>query len=221
MVSASSAQEAFKLLASKDVRDAIDHAEKLKELIQSKKSQHIQRHERTPGFEYLNMHSNLQETKGIPKSRIVSTINKQLVPFAKRAGSKFEEFVGNIWENLDVDSHSEQSFAINANTGKGTAHFLFISFVKRDDGKYNFRKLLFEGAFTLAADVMVIRESKSNLFRSSSKDVIKYVPRHGITQEDVQALLDVIVPQTAQVMARLELMEDNNKANIVHKKQEL
>ena len=86
---------------------------------------------------------------------------------------------------------------------------------------YLFTKLLFEGAFTLAADVTIIRESKSNLFRSSSKDVIKYVPRHGITQEDVQTLLDVIVSQTAQVMARLELMEDNNKAKILHKKEEL
>ena len=55
VVSALSAQDSLKLLASKDAGDAIEHAKKLKGLIQSKKSQHIQCHERTPGFEYLSM----------------------------------------------------------------------------------------------------------------------------------------------------------------------
>ena len=202
------AEKAIGLLASSETGNALDHAVKLKELIHEKRSQHIQRHDRTPGFEFLNMFSNLQETKGIQRSKIVNIVNKQLKPFAEKAGSKFQELVANVWDGLDVDSHSEQMFSITFQGGTGTAHALFVYFMQREDGKYNLKKLLFEGSFTLAADVVVVRKSKSGFWSSSSKDVIQYVPRRGVTQEDINQLLDVIVPPLAGVMASLVPIEN-------------
>ena len=100
----------------------------------------------------------------------------------------------------DVEEHQEQFFAIVSEKGSGKSEAIFVYYKLRDDGKYNMRRLTFRGRFRLAADLVITRSSKSGLFSSSSKDIINYLPRRGVTAQDIDDLLKIIVPKIAVVM---------------------
>ncbi|XP_057301384.1 uncharacterized protein LOC130635882 [Hydractinia symbiolongicarpus] len=190
---------------------AVSAAEKLKNLIHTTSSNKIGTPQQTAGFEFLNVRANAQSTKGINKDHLLKSITKYMEPLA--AGNpdlmcvvdEAREVI-----NADAEEHQEQSFVILTENGAGSAYALFIYFQKREDGKYNFRKLLFCGNFRLAADVCIVHHSKNNIFYSKSEDVVKYIPRRGITQQDVTAFLEVMIPKIAQVM--VEFVPDDRRS---------
>lgn len=100
----------------------------------------------------------------------------------------------------DVEDDTQQFFGIVSNKGQGKVHAIFLHFKKRKDGKFNFKRIFFQGSFRLAADLVITRSTKSNFFSSSSKDIIRYLPRRGITEQDIKDLLNLIVPKIATVM---------------------
>ena len=100
----------------------------------------------------------------------------------------------------EVEEHQEQFFMIISDKGYGSTKAIFVYYKLREDGKYNFKSMTMRGKFRLAATLVITRESKSNFFGSKSRDVIRYLPRRGITRQDVQALLEIIVPQLNKVM---------------------
>ena len=128
-------------------------------------------------------------------------ISRYLKPFAK--GNKdmkevvttFEEFV-----EFDVEEHQEQFFAIMSQKGNGRTEAMFVYFKLREDGKYNFKRMFFRGSFRLAADLVITRSTKKGFFKSSSRDIIRYLPRRGVTAQDITDLLNIIVPKIAVVM---------------------
>ena len=180
---------------------AIQATEQMKKLIQRDSSSHIEKHEKTSGFEFLDVFANAQSTKGIPQEHIMKLVDRQLNPFA---GDNLEikRVVEEMKHNLEcfADEHQEQVFTIISKKGEGLTEAIFLYFKLRDDGKYDFKKLLFRGKFCLAADLVITRRSKRNLLGSSSKDVINYLPRRGLIEQDVTDLLNMIVPKIAQVM---------------------
>lgn len=219
-------QDILGVIASPKFGTALKATEKLKELIHTQKNSHIQHREKTSGFEFLNVRSNLQQAKGAKKTSFLDTLKKDLEKLETRQSPpEIIELARNVYKYVeeDAEEYAEQTFAIVFQDSRGHANALFYSFSKRSDGKYNFKKLLFEGSFQLAADLVILRESKKGFFRSSSKDVIKYLPRRGVTQQDISDLLDVIVPQIAVVMASVlpEFVEDSgntgNEARIQRK----
>lgn len=173
----------------------------LKKLLHRTSSSHITSREKTAGFEFLDIKANAQSSRGLPKFLLEKLIQRFLVPFAKTSQTMkdivhtFEEMV-----KYDVDQHQEQFFNLISDQGNGYTKAIFLYYERRDDGKYNFKKLLFSGSFRLAADMVILRKTKSGFFSSSSEDVIKYLPRRGITEADINALLRMIVPGIANVM---------------------
>ena len=107
----------------------------------------------------------------------------------------FEKFL-----DWDIEEDTQQFFGIVSKKGNGKVNAIFVHFKKREDGKFDFKKVFFKGSFTLAADLVITRSSKSNFFSSSSRDIIRYLPRRGITGQDVKDLLDLIVPKIARVI---------------------
>ncbi|XP_057297081.1 uncharacterized protein LOC130625977 [Hydractinia symbiolongicarpus] len=161
---------------------AVTAADKLKNLIHTTSSKQMGTPQQTAGFEFLNVRANAQSTKGISKDYLLNSITKYMEPLA--AGNPALMCVVDEAReviNSDAEEHQEQSFVILTENDAGSSCALFIYFQKREDGKYNFRKLLFYGEFKLAADVFIVRHSKNNLFFSKSEDVVKYIPRRGTT----------------------------------------
>lgn len=198
-------------MALETFKASVTAAEQLKHLIQKTSSSQMGTPQQTAGFEFLNIRANAQSTKGINKEYLLKSITKYMEPLA--AGNPALMCVVDEAReviNADAEEHQEQSFVILAKNGAGSACALFIYFQKREDGKYNFRKLLFSGEFRLAADVCIVHHSKSNFFTSKSKDVVKYIPRRGMTQQDVTALLEVMIPKIAQVM--VEFVPDDRRS---------
>lgn len=189
---------------------ALAAAEKLKNLIHRSSSSHIQQREKTSGFEFLDISANAQSSLGLPKRLLKRIIARNLTPFSKDSKDmkaiveSFKEFV-----EYDIEEHQEQFFAIVSKKGDGKTHAIFVYFKLREDGKYNFKKMLFRGKFRLAADLVITRSTKKGFFSSSSKDIINYLPRRGITAKDVNDLLDIIVPKIALVMNEFVPPEKN------------
>lgn len=180
---------------------AIQAAEQMKKLIQRDSSSHIEKHEKTSGFEFLDVFANAQSTKGIPQEHIKKLVDRQLNPFAGD-NPEIKRVVEEMKQNLEcfAEEHQEQVFTIISKKGEGITEAIFLYFKIREDRKYDFKKLLFRGQFGLAADLVITRRSKKDFWGSSSKDVINYLPRRGLTEQDVKDLLNMIVPKIAQVM---------------------
>jgi len=192
------------ILANPKLQTAVEAGKELKKLLSTDSSSHIQSREKTPGFEFLDVFANVQQTKGLPKHLLNKLVKQELQPFSKDLGQTgIKDIVEKIDEYIasDVEQHGEQFFGIMNDAGHGYAQALFFYYTKRDDGRYNIKKLRFKGEFRLAADLVITRESKRSSFKSSSKDVIKYLPRKGITKTDIDSLLDIIVPKLASLMA--------------------
>ena len=188
-------------LTNPKVKVALTLAEQFKKLLQTSSSSHISSREKTSGFEFLNVKANAQSAKGLPKFLLTRIINRSLKPFAaidkdmKEIVYVFEQYV-----KYDVEEFQDQSFAIISNMGRGQVQAIFLYFKLREDGKYNFKKLLFNGKFKLAADLVITRETKKGFLKSSSKDVIRYLPRRGIQEQDIDMLLKVMIPKIAKIM---------------------
>ena len=182
---------------------ALEAANKIKALIHSSSSSHIQKREKTSGFEFLNINANAQRSRGLPKHVLKWIIKRSLKPFASQSNKKEIRDVVEVFEKFldwDIEEDTQQFFGIVSKKGNGKVNAIFVHFKKREDGKFDFKKVFFKGSFTLAADLVITRSSKSNFFSSSSRDIIRYLPRRGITGQDVKDLLDLIVPKIARVI---------------------
>lgn len=180
---------------------AVEVAGQIKDLIKTEKSSHITTREKTPGFEFLNMYAHVQKTRGLKKRHILRVIKRRLRPFSK-VDRRFKEVVDTLLEYIkdDVEEHQEQFFTILSKNGYGGTSALFVYYKLREDGKYNFKSMMFNGRFKLAATLVITRHAKSNFFGSSSKDVINWLPRRGITAKDINDLLNIIVPNINKIM---------------------
>ena len=180
---------------------AVEAAKKLKDLVHTSSSSHITTREKTSGFEFLDIKANAQSSKGLKKKHILKIIKRNLVPFTK-TNKDMKDVVDTLVEFIqdDVEEHQEQFFAIVSEGGAGKTQAIFVYYKLRADGKYNFKRLMFRGSFRLAADLVITRSTKKSFFKSSSKDIIRYLPRRGITAKDVNDLLAIIVPKIAVVM---------------------
>ena len=195
--------EGLQLLAQPDVDKALDSIAKLKNLIKSEKSSHIQSTSQGRGFSYLELNSIRKSGKN--KSEQMETVFKILqkglsTQFAKRGNvppetqqtiyAAFEE-VGEM-AALEGDEYRSTEQSIFFKDGAGTGYAVVIGFdtVENDESKRNWYYTWFSVQFELMPDVMVIRHSKSNFWGSSSKDEIKYVAR-GINEGDVKELLSL------------------------------
>ena len=190
-------------LTNPKLATALEAANKLKDLIHSSSSSHIQKREKTSGFEFLDISANAQRSRGLTENVLKWIIKRSLKPFAAKSQKKeirdiveeFEKFL-----EWGVEEETQQFFGIVSQKGNGKVNAIFVHFKKRDDGKFNFKKVFFKGSFRLAADLVITRSSKKNFFSSSSRDIIRYLPRRGITGQDIKDLLDLIVPKIARVI---------------------
>lgn len=181
---------------------ALDAAQKLKDLIHTSFSSHITKREKTSGFEFLNIWADAQRSRGVPKFALKWIIKRSLKPFATKSNRPAIVDAVEVFEKFlewGVESETRQFFGIVSKKGDGTTHAIFIYYKLREDGKYNFKKVLFSGKFTLAADLVITRSSRSGFFSSSSRDIINYLPRRGITDADIKSLLNLIVPKIASI----------------------
>lgn len=180
---------------------AIDAAGKLKQLIHSTSESRIKSRERTHGFEFLSMRANAQTSKGIQKRHLLNIVKTYLVPFAA-SSYEMKQLVLTLTEFIrdDVEEHQEQFFGLMSKGAYGTTQALFVYYKLRDDGKYNFKRMMFHGRFGMAADIVITHTSKNGFFGSSSKDVISYLPRRGVTAQDIKNLMEIIVPRLANIM---------------------
>ena len=189
-------------LTAENINTALDAAERLKGLIKSTSNSKITTREKTQGFEFLDMKANAQYTKGMKKHHLELMMKRYLRPFAganpdlRQVVETMEEFVRD-----EVEEHQEQFFGLLSKGGQGQTQAIFVYYKLREDGKYNFKRMTFRGTFRLAADLVITHSSKSGFFSSSSKDVINYLPRRGVTAQDIKDLLDIIVPKIATVMS--------------------
>ena len=182
---------------------AIEAANKLKALIHSSSSSHIQKREKTSGFEFLDISANAQRSRGLPKAALKWIFNRSVKPFADKSNRKEIREVVEVFEKFlewEIEDNTQQFFGIVSKKGDGKVNAIFLHFKKREDGKFNFKKVFFKGSFRLAADLVITRSSKKNFFSSSSRDIIRYLPRRGITGQDIRDLLNLIVPKIANVI---------------------
>ena len=150
------------------------------------------------------MTSYARRARGIPRKSILKRIIKRsLKPFAAKSEKpEIRQIVKEFEEFLDwgVESDTHQLFSIISQKGDGKVHAIFIHFNQREDGKYNYKQVLFNGRFRLAADMVIVRSTKKNFFSSSSKDVIRYLPRREVTGQDIRDLMELIIPKIASVV---------------------
>lgn len=147
------------------------------------------------------MWARVSRSKGISQRHLIKRVNRDLKPFV-RNDPRLRDIVDTLVEYVqdEVEEHGEQFFTILSNRGYGGMRAIFVYYRQLDNGRYLFKKMMFSGQFKLAATLVITRSKKSNWFSSSSKDVINYLPRRGVTAQDVNDLLNIIVPQLNKVM---------------------
>lgn len=74
-----------------------------------------------------------------------------------------------------------------------------VYFTRREDGKFNYKRLVSSTAFELAPTFVVVRRTRSNFFRSKSWDEVVYSDR-GLTGEDVRDVMAMLLPRVALMM---------------------
>ena len=147
------------------------------------------------------MHADAQFSRGVRKPYLLKLLNRYLNPIQNDNGN-MRDVIQTLQEFIqdDVEEHQEQFFGLLSKGGSGEVKALFVYFKQRDDGKFNFKRMMFRGKFTLAADLVVTHSSRRGLFTSSSRSVINYLPRKGVKAQDIKNLLNFIVPKIAAVM---------------------
>ena len=157
-------------------------------------------HEKTRGFQFLNMFSNAQISKGLRGKYLLRFLDRNLQSFAdiSKNMSKVVEGVKKFIEDVMDKDEEDHFFAIVAKDSRGVTQAIFVKFNQREDGRYNFKRLLFRGTFELAADLIITRYT--NLETGEVEDVVSYLPKKEIQKEDIKDLLDLMVPQLADVM---------------------
>lgn len=224
-VTKSPASEALALLANPQMKTALDAAEQVQKLVKTTSSSHITDRGSGRGFSEFAVVSDLEEARGMSRDMLQKWLEddgETLMKHLRENGATTaltdgcQKMLSHALEMLAADGelYRKQYFSIGFQTGKGTCVTLFVYFEKRDDGKFNFKKLAMSGKFALAPDWVVVRKTKDSFFSSSSKDEIHYVPR-GITGEDVAALMDIVVPRVVDQM--IKLIPDSEKKAISNK----
>jgi hypothetical protein len=221
----SPASEALALLANPQMKALLDGGEQLQKLVKTTSSSHIVDKGAGRGFSDFAVMSDLEEVKGMPRDMLQKWLEddgEALVQMLRKNGKTVDladgcqKLLSRALDVLAADGelYRKQYFSIGFQTGNGTCVTLFVYFEKRDDGKFDFKKLAMSGKFALAPDWVVVRKTKDGFFSSSSKDEIHYVPR-GITGEDVAALMDIVVPRVVDQM--IKLIPDSEKKAITQK----
>ena len=151
------------------------------------------------------MYANMRSSKGLQKKHVLNVINSDFLPFVKEYGD--DKAISEIsrlrtYVKDGVKKDVGQFFSINANQGNGNALGMYFYFKLHQDGTYDLVTYRHQGSFTLAATLVITSESKSNLFSSSSKDVINYIPRRGVTKQDVDDFM-YIMPTLADVVGKI------------------
>ena len=112
--------------------------------------------------------------------------------------SKVVEGIKKFIEDVMDKDEEDHFFAVVAKDSRGITQAIFVKFNQREDGRYNFKRLLFRGTFELAADLIITRYT--NLETGEVEDIVSYLPKKEVQKEDIKDLIDLMVPQLADVM---------------------
>ena len=135
----------------------------------------------------LDMHAGAQFSRGVIKPYLLKRLNRYLNPIQNENGN-MRKVMQTLQEFIiyDVEEHQEQFFGMLSKKGFGEVKALFVYFKEQADGKFNFKRMMFRGKFTLVADLVVTHSSRRGLFTSSSRSIIYYLPRKGVKAQDIK-----------------------------------
>lgn len=218
----SAAEQALDLVTNPKMKLLLEASEQVQKLVKQSSTSHIVDKGAGRGFSDFNVISDLEEARGLTQAaleRWLAEDGESMLKTLQKNGATSEtsddcrRILRRAVELLACDGelYRKQLFSLGFQMGNGSCVALFVYFEKRDDGKFNFKKLAMTGKFALAPDWVVVRKTKDSFFSSSSKDEIHYVPR-GITGDDVAAIMDVVVPRVVDQM--IKLVPDSDKKAI-------
>lgn len=190
--------DALKYLFDPEIPKAIDATKKLNDLkLELKNETIVKKNE----ISFMNMRSRLQVTKGLRKKHLRKQIKRELETLVKKH-EKLEEVYENILDCVENEKKKQAVFAMISETDDGFSKAIFFYYKKRDDGKYNMKKIRLEGKLELSASLVVTRVATSNSTFSESKDVINYIPKDGAEDVDVKRLLMSMVPDLSKLLSK-------------------